>query len=197
MNKLTDGELHSMGRHPEYEYCTTVGQRKNWNDAETPPEGEGWERNVDAGRNGWERFDYTEESYWRRKLPPAVERVAAKALELEGRATAPAPLARKSTIFGKQIEPEEQPVWKGRRFDTLNPAIQAMVIAYLTGHLEPFTITDEELRRGPDLNPSTEVEFIVTGYRDEPSMSQRVTFRLIMDGKEIPNPQKPTTTNTN
>lgn len=60
-------ELHRMRRHPGYEYDTTEGQRKNWDDADEPPEGEGWERNVDAGRNGWDRFDYTEESYWRRK----------------------------------------------------------------------------------------------------------------------------------
>jgi hypothetical protein len=60
-------ELHKMARHPDYEYATTEGQRKSWNDSDTPPLGEGWERNVDMGRKGWDRFDYTEESYWRRK----------------------------------------------------------------------------------------------------------------------------------
>ncbi len=62
----TDAELHEASSHPSYEYATTEGQRKAWYDADTPPEGDGWERNVDAGRNGWDRFDFTEESYWRR-----------------------------------------------------------------------------------------------------------------------------------
>lgn len=58
--------LNCIGAHPDYEYETTEGQRKCWERADEPPEGDGWERNVDAGRDGWERFDYTEESYWRR-----------------------------------------------------------------------------------------------------------------------------------
>lgn len=65
--KKTDIELHATCSHPDYEYQTTEGPRKSWNDADTPPEGDGWERNQEEGRNGWERFDYTEESYWRRK----------------------------------------------------------------------------------------------------------------------------------
>lgn len=60
-------EMHMIGIHPGYDYKTTEGQRKNWNDWDTPPEGEGWERNFDRGMQGWERFDYTEKSYWRRK----------------------------------------------------------------------------------------------------------------------------------
>lgn len=64
--------LHAERRHPAWEYATTEGQRKAWDDADTPPEGEGWERNVDAGRNGWDRFDYTEESYWRRRRPEHI-----------------------------------------------------------------------------------------------------------------------------
>lgn len=69
----TDAELHAMRAHPDFEYATTEGQRKQWDDVDTPPateEGDPdptWERNVDAGRDGWERFDYTEESYWRRR----------------------------------------------------------------------------------------------------------------------------------
>uniref|UniRef100_UPI0007C48C8C HIT family protein n=1 Tax=Streptomyces capuensis TaxID=1464056 RepID=UPI0007C48C8C len=66
--------LHATFQHPGYEYRTTTGPRKQWADADRPPlddEGEpepGWERNIDAGLPGmgWERFDYTEESYWRR-----------------------------------------------------------------------------------------------------------------------------------
>lgn len=65
----TDAELHARRQHPLWEYETTEGQRKSWDDADTPPEGDGWERNTDAGRNGWDRFDYTEESYWRRLRP--------------------------------------------------------------------------------------------------------------------------------
>ena len=65
----TDQELHAARRHPLWEYATTEGQRKSWDDADTPPDGDGWERNTDAGRNGWDRFDYTEESYWRRLRP--------------------------------------------------------------------------------------------------------------------------------
>ncbi|HEY5986431.1 MAG TPA: hypothetical protein VIV12_08655, partial [Streptosporangiaceae bacterium] len=49
----------------------TQGQRKAWDYGDVPPDGDGWERNTDAGRpgQGWDRFDYTEESYWRRRLP--------------------------------------------------------------------------------------------------------------------------------
>lgn len=63
---VPDAELHRRFAHPAYQYETTEGQRKCWDAVDEPPEGEGWERNVDAGRDGWERFDYTEESYWRR-----------------------------------------------------------------------------------------------------------------------------------
>jgi hypothetical protein len=65
----TDKQLHARHAHPAYEYETTEGQRKAWDRADEPPEGDGWERNVDAGRDGWDRLDYTEESYWRRPLP--------------------------------------------------------------------------------------------------------------------------------
>lgn len=76
----TDEELHARFAHPAYEYETTEGQRKAWDDADEPPWGDDgpdytWKRNVDAGRDGWERFDYTEESYWRRRLPAGQERV--------------------------------------------------------------------------------------------------------------------------
>jgi hypothetical protein len=74
---LTDAQLHAQSDHPEWEYETTQGQRKAWDYSNEPPEGDGWERNVDAGHpgEGWERFDYHEESYWRRlrRTPPAQE----------------------------------------------------------------------------------------------------------------------------
>ncbi len=49
----------------EWERATTSGPRKAFD--EHPPEGEGWERDLDRGRNGWERFDYHEEAYWKRR----------------------------------------------------------------------------------------------------------------------------------
>lgn len=65
--------LHARCAHPAYEYATTQGPRKRWDHSDEPPEGFGWERNVDAGRNGWERFEYHEESYWRRTKSPAPQ----------------------------------------------------------------------------------------------------------------------------
>lgn len=77
LRRLTDF-LHERGMHPDFEYKTTTGPRKNFDN--DPPSGEGWERNLPMGRDGWERFDYHEEGYWRRlkasngrsePLPPA------------------------------------------------------------------------------------------------------------------------------
>lgn len=56
--------LHSRCMHPDFEYETTDGPRKAFDCHK--PAGEGWVRNVEEGRNGWERFDYHEEAYWRR-----------------------------------------------------------------------------------------------------------------------------------
>lgn len=66
--------LHAERRHPDWEYATTRGPRKQRDSIDRPPASDDcdpdytWERNVDAGRpgQGWDRFDYTEESYWRR-----------------------------------------------------------------------------------------------------------------------------------
>lgn len=70
----TVAELHARFAHPFYEYATTQGPRKKWDQIDELPEGDGWERNIDAGRpgEGWERFDYHEESYWRRLRPAAI-----------------------------------------------------------------------------------------------------------------------------
>jgi hypothetical protein len=73
----TDAQLHARFAHPAWEYRTTSGPRKQWDDVDLPPHDDygdpepGWERNPDAGipGEGWERFDYTEESYWRRLRP--------------------------------------------------------------------------------------------------------------------------------
>lgn len=65
-------ELHRMRAHPDYEYETVKGPRKQWNPMDYPPAGDGWQLNSAAGRLGWDRFDYHEEAYWRR-LKPAPE----------------------------------------------------------------------------------------------------------------------------
>lgn len=66
------GEVsHARCNAPGWEYETTTGPRKAWRDADVPPPGEGWEPNVEVGHNGWERFEYHEESYWRRPLSSA------------------------------------------------------------------------------------------------------------------------------
>ncbi|MDX2697109.1 hypothetical protein [Streptomyces ipomoeae] len=68
-------QLHARHGHPDYEYRITNGPRKQWDASDVPPTNEdgipepGWERNVDRGDNGWERFDYHEEAYWRRPKP--------------------------------------------------------------------------------------------------------------------------------
>lgn len=75
--RVVEAQLHARGAYPGYEYRTTEGARKQWDDIDAPPADENgdpdptWERNVDAGRpgQGWDRFDYTEESYWRRPRP--------------------------------------------------------------------------------------------------------------------------------
>jgi hypothetical protein len=64
--------LHKHRAHPDFEYCTTDNARKG----ETRrPEGEGWEENIcERNEDGtlnqhswWERFDYHEDNYWRRR----------------------------------------------------------------------------------------------------------------------------------
>ncbi|MFE9738854.1 hypothetical protein [Streptomyces sp. NPDC006477] len=77
-----ESELHARQAHPDWEYATTEGPRKHWDDANTPPYGDDgepdatWQPNTDRGRDGWERFDYTEESYWRRPKPRSAPEAA-------------------------------------------------------------------------------------------------------------------------
>lgn len=68
--------LHKHRAHPDYEYATTQNARKS---GDTPwPEGDGWEKNycslnADGTINFnscWERFDFHEDNYWRRKKQP-------------------------------------------------------------------------------------------------------------------------------
>lgn len=74
-----DAELHARSGHPDWDYDTTEGQRKAWDDGDTPPSGGGWTRNTfKAGGEGWERFTYTEESYWMRPLRRDVPYPAVK-----------------------------------------------------------------------------------------------------------------------
>jgi hypothetical protein len=74
---LSDDELHDRRAHPDYQYATTEGPCKVW-DWDVPPDGDGWERNTTAcDPEAWERFDYTEESYWRRVEPDGpIDRMA-------------------------------------------------------------------------------------------------------------------------
>ena len=77
---LTEHELHSEQRHPDYEYLTTENARKQ--PGGEPPDNEGWEPNeivlITNGIHGpddppryrnWERFEFTETNYWRRRKP--------------------------------------------------------------------------------------------------------------------------------
>lgn len=59
-----------------WQYGVREGRRKACDEIFEPPEGICWERNLEAGRNGWERFDHTEETYWRRPSRVTVARPA-------------------------------------------------------------------------------------------------------------------------
>lgn len=61
----------SLPAAEEYEYRTTTGPRKMW-DQEPDLTKEGWELDVSQGREGWERFDNHEEMYWRRPRRPST-----------------------------------------------------------------------------------------------------------------------------
>ncbi|MFF2100924.1 hypothetical protein [Streptomyces sp. NPDC058202] len=88
---IDTARLHAEQRHPDYEYATTTGPRKQWDDADVPPYGDNgepdttWQHNLDAGYPGagWERFDYTEEAYWRRPKTAAVAPAATEATDIE------------------------------------------------------------------------------------------------------------------
>ncbi|WP_141576151.1 DUF6221 family protein [Actinomadura sp. WMMA1423] len=107
----TDAELHARCAHPDYEYETTEGPRKAWDEADEPPDGPdgkpdpSWERNVEEGRDGWERFDYIEESYWRRRLPP--EKAAERHRRME---RPPRELLELAAIYADQ--PGYRPEWR-------------------------------------------------------------------------------------
>lgn len=60
--------LHALQAHPDYEYTITTNGRKH---ATRTPEGDGWEVNTEH-LGGWERFEYHEENYWRRRRPESA-----------------------------------------------------------------------------------------------------------------------------
>lgn len=67
---MSEDELHQHRSHPAYLYSMTEGQRKAWDDADTPPDGDGWELNITStDPDAFTRFDYHEERYWRRLNP--------------------------------------------------------------------------------------------------------------------------------
>lgn len=52
-----------------WEFAITSGPRKAWDNEMQPPPGKGWILDTTKGRNGWERFDFHEERYWKRLVP--------------------------------------------------------------------------------------------------------------------------------
>lgn len=66
--RLTDA-LHERRAHPDFEYETTTTARKSG--LSVKPDGDGWEPNQYGGdpHSSWERFEYHEEEYWRRRKP--------------------------------------------------------------------------------------------------------------------------------
>ena len=72
--RLPIDELHRKCSAPGWQYTTREGRRKACDEIFEPPEGICWERNVECGRDGWDRFDHTEETYWRRPETVTVRR---------------------------------------------------------------------------------------------------------------------------
>lgn len=64
-------QLHSGQRHPDYEYTTVKRGRKQGDD--TPPEGHGWEINVDINGDGFDRDDWNDIYFWRRLKTDAIK----------------------------------------------------------------------------------------------------------------------------
>lgn len=64
--------MHARFACPGWQYTTTEGTRSDlnrWSGRDTPPAGDGWERNTDAGQDGRESIHYTERTFWRRPVP--------------------------------------------------------------------------------------------------------------------------------
>ena len=67
--KRLEDALHERECHPDYEYFTVETGRKSGEDPCDKLDGDGWEDNIygDDFHSCWERFDYTEDHYFRRK----------------------------------------------------------------------------------------------------------------------------------
>lgn len=61
--------LHKERSHPLYEYATTQSGRSD--DSTPPPEGKGWEENIDLYR-GYYKHDNYVDNYWRREKKHAL-----------------------------------------------------------------------------------------------------------------------------
>lgn len=72
-------ELHCLEAHPDFEYATTKTARKSGDDPRIGLKGEGWEPNdivpiydhaegvVEQRWRNWERHEFHEDNYWRRR----------------------------------------------------------------------------------------------------------------------------------
>lgn len=74
---LTEDQLHFRHGHSCFQYATTTGPRKAWEHSMEPPRNdageieEGWELNrTERDPDAFERFAYSEERYWRRRVKP-------------------------------------------------------------------------------------------------------------------------------
>lgn len=137
---LSDDELHQRRAHPAYEYRTTEGQRKAWDQVDEPPwddelgrPGDGWELNITSrDTDAWERFDYIEERYWRRCRPggPYVREVPREALELRARCEAYGEIVLK--YEGARLAEQRRPGDESLRWYAiaLGSAVLAVALAY-------------------------------------------------------------------
>lgn len=72
--KRLENVLHRSTMHPDYQYKTVKGQRKAFDNEPPADDGKGdWTRNTARGNDGWERFEYHEEGYWRRLKPEGYD----------------------------------------------------------------------------------------------------------------------------
>lgn len=62
---------HANEAHPDFEYTTTDAPRKCG--VVNEPDGDGWHLNDDHPSGGWERLEYFELTYWRRRRPAPGE----------------------------------------------------------------------------------------------------------------------------
>lgn len=112
-----------------YEYRTTEGQRKCWYGEPDLTE-EGWEEYAE-----WERFDYTEERYWRRPLSDEQLAEVAKRKAIRARAEATSAAERKVIEAAK--------AWHAEHKEHDNDAI-GMAIVNLARAAEALEAAEQE-----------------------------------------------------